>query len=98
MTRSRTTAHPRTRPRCASLHLDGRLAAAIARARGRTEEHLPSAGQRDLTRVRPGRAAARAPAEHRDDITRFHRDVLLPAGAVQHAWLIAFELPRDDFA
>src|SRR6516162_2457604 len=38
-------------------------------------------------------AVTGAPACYRDRVARFHTDSSLPAGAVQDAWTIAFELP-----
>ena len=73
-------------------------AAAVPRARGRAEHHLLAARQRDLARMPPVTAVARAPAGNGHRVAELHLDVASPADAVQRHRRIAFELPVHDLA
>ena len=46
----------------------------------------------------PVSSVARLPAENGDLVTHFQHQIFLPADAIQHGGIVAFELPVDDLA
>src|SRR5688572_31126151 len=70
----------------------------FTRARRWTEEQALTARQRRLPQMRVRRSVSRAPPEEGQRVANLDGGVLLPAGALEDIWRVAFERPVHDLS